>query len=116
MSGIAAILTMAMTLQLPTVEPTAVERTAIRSRNAIKSGVITLRCSHVGPLGKPVTTAYEFQFDGSNRFMEIADEGRPELYPLDRSTSENSVCTDSNPIHDACAIHQSCRSAIPGVR
>ena len=72
MSGIAAILTMAMTLQLPTVEPTAVERTAIRSRNAIKSGVITLRCSHVGPLGKPVTTAYEFQFDGSNRFMEIA--------------------------------------------
>ena len=81
MSGIATILTMAMTLQLPTVEPTAVERTAIRSRNAIKSGVITLRCSHVGPLGKPVTTAYEFQFDGSNRFMEIADEGRPELYP-----------------------------------
>lgn len=62
-------------------DPSSVELAVLASRSEIKSGKILLKYTFTGAMEKDVSDSIELQFDGTDRFMKVVNNGARELYP-----------------------------------
>jgi len=77
----AVTLTLIVLSQGGDVPHSAVEVAALKARQEIRSGHLTLEHFHLSGSGIPVSTLYDFSFYDESRFLKRVDQGPRECYP-----------------------------------